>query len=157
MEQIPCLSICQPWPWMILRGWKRIENRTWWTNYRGPLAIHASRSKTWLHAVEPLRRAGFPVPPTPAEAADGPSLFGDGFAGLAPLPFGCVVGVVELEEVLSYGDNPSLADDPFASGPYCWRVSQPRELLEPVPQRGRASLFRVDRSLVGSLLGDAVS
>lgn len=39
-----CLSIRQPWAWLIVHGWKPIENRTWSTSYRGPLLIHAGAS-----------------------------------------------------------------------------------------------------------------
>lgn len=34
------LSIRQPWAWLIVNGHKDIENRTWPTNYRGPILIH---------------------------------------------------------------------------------------------------------------------
>lgn len=36
------LSLRQPWASMIANGSKTIETRTWRTNYRGPLAVHAS-------------------------------------------------------------------------------------------------------------------
>jgi hypothetical protein len=36
------LSIRPPWAWAIAHAGKRIENRSWTTKYRGPLAIHAS-------------------------------------------------------------------------------------------------------------------
>jgi len=35
------LSIRQPWAWLIVHGYKTIENRTWQTAYRGPILIHA--------------------------------------------------------------------------------------------------------------------
>lgn len=38
-----CLSIKQPWTWLILHGQKDIENRDWTTRYRGPLLIHAGK------------------------------------------------------------------------------------------------------------------
>jgi len=44
------LTIKQPWAALIARGLKPIENRTWSTNYRGPLAIHVSARmsfKSW--------------------------------------------------------------------------------------------------------------
>jgi hypothetical protein len=45
-----CLSIRPPWAWMIIhlqsKRWKDVENRTWTTNYRGPLLIHASSTLT---------------------------------------------------------------------------------------------------------------
>jgi len=36
------LTIRQPWAELILRGRKPYELRSWKTNYRGPLAIHAA-------------------------------------------------------------------------------------------------------------------
>ena len=38
------LSIRQPWAWLIANGYKSIENRTWDTNVRGPIAIHAGKT-----------------------------------------------------------------------------------------------------------------
>ena len=37
------LSIMQPWAWLIAAGHKDIENRTWRTEYRGPVLIHAGK------------------------------------------------------------------------------------------------------------------
>lgn len=36
------LSIKQPWAWLIVNGYKDIENRNWRRKYRGKLLIHAS-------------------------------------------------------------------------------------------------------------------
>ena len=38
-----CLTIRQPWAGLILIGTKDVENRTWGTDYHGPLLIHAGR------------------------------------------------------------------------------------------------------------------
>lgn len=40
------ISIRQPWAWLIVNGWKNIENRMWRTSYRGPVLIHASKGMT---------------------------------------------------------------------------------------------------------------
>ena len=40
------LSIRQPWAWAILHVGKNIENRSWWTNFRGPVCIHAAKGMT---------------------------------------------------------------------------------------------------------------
>lgn len=40
------LSVRQPWAWLIVQGFKPVENRTWETLYRGPVAIHASQAMT---------------------------------------------------------------------------------------------------------------
>jgi len=37
------LSIRQPWAWLIVNGFKDIENRGWRTKFRGPLLIHAGK------------------------------------------------------------------------------------------------------------------
>jgi hypothetical protein len=38
------ISIRAPWAWAILHAGKDVENRTWPTNVRGTVAIHASNS-----------------------------------------------------------------------------------------------------------------
>lgn len=40
------LSIRQPWAWLIVNGYKDIENRDWPTKVRGPVLIHASGGMT---------------------------------------------------------------------------------------------------------------
>src|SRR5262245_40552891 len=37
------LTLTQPWATLVAIGAKRIETRSWNTNYRGPLAIHAAK------------------------------------------------------------------------------------------------------------------
>lgn len=39
-----CISIKQPWAWLITSGVKDVENRTWKTDYRGDILIHAGQS-----------------------------------------------------------------------------------------------------------------
>lgn len=41
-----CLSVRQPWAWLIVNGWKNIENRNWSTVIRGPILIHAGKAMT---------------------------------------------------------------------------------------------------------------
>lgn len=38
------LSIKQPWAWLIVNGYKDIENRTWKTHVRGKILVHAGKS-----------------------------------------------------------------------------------------------------------------
>jgi hypothetical protein len=40
---VKALSIRQPWAWMIVNGWKDIENRDWPTHFRGRFLVHASK------------------------------------------------------------------------------------------------------------------
>ena len=41
-----CLSIRQPWAYLIMHHGKDIENRTWATTTRGRILIHASKGMT---------------------------------------------------------------------------------------------------------------
>lgn len=38
------LSIRQPWAWLIVNGFKDIENRDWPTNIRGRFLVHAGKT-----------------------------------------------------------------------------------------------------------------
>jgi hypothetical protein len=40
------ISIKPTWAWLIVNGYKTIENRTWRTHYRGPILVHASKKKS---------------------------------------------------------------------------------------------------------------
>ena len=43
---LKALSIRQPWAWLIVNGFKDVENRNWRTHWRGRLLIHASKGMT---------------------------------------------------------------------------------------------------------------
>lgn len=38
------LSLKQPWAWLVVNGWKPVENRDWRTRHRGWTLIHASKN-----------------------------------------------------------------------------------------------------------------
>jgi hypothetical protein len=76
--ELRALSLRQPWAWLVVNGYKDIENRSWRTNHRGALLIHASSTTTTLQA--DLRRVKNEY------AVDVP----------ANLKFGGVVGIVDV-------------------------------------------------------------
>ena len=43
MSVIKALSLWNPWAWLILALEKAIETRSWSTDYRGPLVVHATK------------------------------------------------------------------------------------------------------------------
>src|SRR5712692_9771862 len=54
------ISIRPPWAWAILHANKDVENRTWKTNIRGTIAIHASQTMGrpyYDSAVEEIKNA----------------------------------------------------------------------------------------------------
>jgi len=122
------LTICQPWAWLIVHGPKRYENRQWQTSYRGPLLIHAGKSRHCIkeNALERWRAQGLVIP----VASD--------------LPFGAVVGICRLADCLPIG----RLDDEWASGPWCWRLENVRAFEQPIPCRGGLRLFDLPDELV---------
>lgn len=132
MPSVKALTICQPWAWAIAAGHKRVENRNWSTPYRGPLAIHAGKSQQWMQdGMEFLFERGISVP--------------------SGLDFGAVIAVADLVDVVLYlkPKSPSMRPheldaDPYAFGPYCWRLENVRKLAEPIPYRGQQTLFDVE-------------
>ena len=61
------LSIQQPWAWLIVNGYKPVENRDWPTRVRGRVGIHAGQ-KFDREGYEWVRRT-FPDIPLPAPDA----------------------------------------------------------------------------------------
>jgi hypothetical protein len=116
------LTLHPPWAWAIAHAGKNVENRTWATNYRGPLAIHAGLSTAsdraclaWLDRlqIEPPRQ----------------------------WPRGAIVAVAELVGVHLIEDM-----DPFnrwAQGPVCWCLENVRALAQPIPFKGVQGLWNV--------------
>ena len=109
------LTICQPYAELIARGEKEIENRTWATSYRGPLAIHAGKSKAWL---DPEDRTHYPG-----------------------MVFGAVVALATLRGCIRIEDLPlEYRGSAHANGPWCWILIDVRR-IEPVPCKGAQGLW----------------
>ena len=119
-----CLSIRQPWAWAIMSGGKDIENRTWQTDYRGPIAIHAGAAKT---VVNRFIDSG------------GPALSAMEFS------YGSLIGIVDLVDVVPLSQE--LETNPWAWGPYCWRVANPRPFREPIPAKGKLRLYTLPATM----------
>ncbi len=118
------LTICQPYAELIARGEKLVENRTWYTAYRGPLLIHAGKSRAWL--------------------SEGDS---------ANLPFGAVVAVARVVACLrtsapNWGRMEHLRSHAHTHGPLCWVLEDVTRLREPVFVNGAQGLWEPSSELV---------
>lgn len=129
---LKALTIRAPWAWAIAQGWKRVENRSWATRFRGRIAIHAAVSK---------------------ESDEDAAATFDALEIEPPSEFvrGAIIGTVELVDVLPldeflrrFGDD--RFDRGFALGPLCWVLREPR-LCVPTPCSGNFQLWSVARRL----------
>ena len=130
-----CLSVRQPWATLIVLGAKKVENRSWKTDYRGRLFIHASASRpagSWSGIID-----GDAIGPDEPVTAGGVLL-----PAWSSLPVSAVVGSVELYDCVDEVDLPPEWDhDPFVGGPYCWLLRDPRPLATPFPCKGALRLW----------------
>ena len=118
------ITLHQPWASAIALGFKHYETRSWKTNYRGLIAIHAAK--------RPL---------------DNPS-FAKQFFDTDNLPFGSVVAVADLVDCLPMTedliDSMSVTERVFGdwcSGRFAWQLENIRPLKEPVPYKGMQGLW----------------
>ena len=64
------LSVKQPWASLLLEYGKDAENRSWTTEYRGPLIIHASQSSD-RDLEDVMETVNFAAPPKPKKLTSG--------------------------------------------------------------------------------------
>jgi hypothetical protein len=134
------LTVKQPWTWAIAHGQKTIENRTWNTTYRGPLAIHAglawdkdgARDQRVIRAVIKYGQPnGYLMPSCVLPDVDRFAL-------------GAIVAVVDLVDVCEAQEWPSV---PCECGPWAatgqrhWKLANVRVLPETVSCKGRLGLW----------------
>mgnify|MGYP001499275894 CR=1 FL=1 len=139
------ISLRQPWASLVAIGAKQIETRSWFTSYRGPIAIHASARL--LPADRALLRQ---EPFLSALLADELVYFGAGMQEIGHrLPLGCVVATAQLVRVWptdSFGFLLGLSEAERAFGDYGpgrWAclLEDVRPLAEPVPAKGALGLW----------------
>jgi hypothetical protein len=121
------LSIRQPWAWLICAGFKDVENRTWPTNFRGRIYIHAgqrfdSDGFQWLRINRPKA-----LPEVQ-------------FCAL-----GAIIGEVDIVDCVR------ASASPWFEGPYGFVLRNPVLYHEPIPMRGRLGLFEVGEVLHESI------
>jgi len=136
VRSFTCLTLMQPWATLVAYGFKEIENRTWYTNHRGPLLITSSAlpaSQVDSEAArETMARTFAPSDwerwNTMEEQARA--------AGVEHEPHGCLVALVDLVDVVQ--DSDSIWALPEH---YHWKLAYPR-IVDPVPVSGRQGLWR---------------
>jgi hypothetical protein len=114
-----CLSIRQPWAWLVCVGAKQVENRSWNTTYRGVIAIHAGGN---TKAVDQLIKLTSLDTPTASDL----------FA------FGAIIGTAEIYDARPF--DQAMSDQPWAEGPYCIFLRNTQLFVEPIPHKGRVNL-----------------
>lgn len=132
------VSLSRPWSELVIAGVKPIENRTWRTNHRGLLVIHAARSLDLAGALDTAITVG-------DRAALELLALDQAYAGAAA-PTG-YIGVVDLIDVCSasrFADTLACDCGPWAfPRSHHWRLARARRFTEPIAGRGMPGIWRV--------------
>ena len=144
---VKCLSLTQPYATLMALGLKRIETRSWATQYRGPLVIHAAKgfppASRDLCETEPFKGA----------------LASYGITSWRQLPLGALLATVRLCVILDIVGpgawwfsvvpglvppvEPERSYGNYTAGRCAWLTSDACAFSEPIPYRGRLGLFDV--------------
>jgi len=144
------LTLTQPWATLMALGLKTIETRSWKTNYRGPLAIHAAKGfPKWAQA---LANDDF-YPELALHLGDSRDMAKD-------LPRGvilCTVGLVDCmpterlsnglvdvrygKVIISYDYTDELKYGDYDAGRWGWVTKNRRTLTEPIHVTGKQGLW----------------
>ena len=133
---LKCLSIQQPWAWLIVNGYKEIEKRDWLTSYRGPVLIHAgARLDRDCFRADGSRDEDF--------ADDVTTLCGQSIPNRQSLyPIKSIVGMATLVDVVTKSSSPWFV------GRYGFVFANARPFKEPIRYSGALKLFDVEREVI---------
>lgn len=123
------LSIRQPWAWLIVNGYKDIENRSWNTKYRGQVLIHAASGLTKHEYNAALEFCRTVHPNLPVNIPRYESIERGGIVGVATITGTC-----------------ESSSSPWFFGPVGFQLKDARPVPF-YPLRGRLSFFDTNLSM----------
>ena len=147
-DTVKCLTLTDPWAELIALGVKKLETRSWPTDYRGPLAIHVS--STFPAEAEEL----CDEEPFTTALYDGGfqkhQLSGRRTRNAWKFPLGCVVAVAWLEDVYQLPSllfheqlptEPELSFGNYAPGRFVWSLPMVYKPSSPIRASGTLGLW----------------
>ena len=118
------LTVCEPYASLIAYGNKRYETRSWATKYRGPLLIHAGKSRKFMR-IASIR----------------------GLPEICP-QYGTIIAVGELVAVhlITPEFMAGLTDEEmecgfYTPGRYAWEIANVRAFPYPIEARGYQGIW----------------
>lgn len=151
------ITLTQPWATLVAIGAKQIETRSWWTSYRGPLAIHAAKGfpcdTRALCVARPFREAlelgGVLFRSAPREHQ---YHVPEPYRMVSDLPLGAIVAIVRLDDVVETRALAPISDQEdafgdFTHGRFAWLLADIKRLPSPIPCKGALRLWTVPREV----------
>jgi len=133
-----CLSMHQPWASLLVSGIKLDEGRGWYSSHRGRLWIAAAKKETTETEtqgiiedhVDYLKSIGIHDYVLPTN-----------------YPVGCLLGCVDVKEVLSKEDYLEKYPNGSSAGAYVFVCKNPQELTLKLPVKGQHKIWKLDPTL----------
>jgi activating signal cointegrator 1 len=134
------LSLLQPWATLAVIGAKKIECRSWKTEYRGSIIIHASAKKPNKRECQYFKEDAY---------------FKKYIKDMNFLPYGAIVGRVVLKEIYRtewllqnlevipfHNWEQELMFDDFSPNRYAWYWEQAEKFSNILPIKGHLGLWQ---------------
>eukprot|EP01059_Diplonema_ambulator_P012178 TRINITY_DN22404_c0_g1_i1.p2 TRINITY_DN22404_c0_g1~~TRINITY_DN22404_c0_g1_i1.p2 ORF type:complete len:301 (+),score=110.80 TRINITY_DN22404_c0_g1_i1:1455-2357(+) len=133
-ESTMCLSMHQPWASLLVCGIKKHEGRTWPTDFRGRLWIHAASHQ-----------------PSQEDIDDCEAFYADRGATTFPThyPTSVLLGCVTVTDCLHYEEYEKVIpqEDQESSSEYVFICANPQLLVLPLPMDGKHKIFSLEKSI----------
>ena len=131
------LSVIMPWPWFIMKYGKDVENRTWYTNYRGRILIHVSKKPDPYYLTIVKKYSADPVLTEKQK---------EEFRYLNAALCGCIIGTVEIVDCVQ-----NYSSQWAEPGMWHWVLQKPELFKEPIPARGSLGLWEYGGEMIKGL------
>jgi hypothetical protein len=134
------LSMHQPWAGLLVAGVKRVEGRTWSTDFRGRLWIASTVQEPDPSVITDVEDAFREQWRARGELAEMPTL---------PhfYPCGVLLGFVEVVDVIETDELDEGAAPPEENdSPFLFVCERPRELLVPMRVTGAHKIWKMDKN-----------
>jgi hypothetical protein len=132
-RHMKAISIRAPWAWAILHAGKDVENRTWNTNMRGIVAVHASQTMSRTYYEEALEEILSKKPRAKVPSYD-------------TMVRGAIIGVVEVVDC-----KESTKSKWHVPGHKGFVLTNPRSLKSPIACKGWLNFWEVPENVARSI------
>lgn len=124
-----CMSLHQPWASLLIKGIKKHEGRSWYSAHRGRLWIAATAK-----------------PASPQEIKETELLYREIPREFFPehYPVGCLLGCVNVEDVLPQEQYRVQFPDGESNSPYVFVCEAPQELSIKFPIKGQHKIYKLE-------------
>jgi len=159
------ITLWQPWASLIAAGGKKYETRSWETNYRGPIAIHASKKtvssildeifgwkasderKAFVQKVREITRIGVIYDLPRGAVIATAKLIGCYEIKACTSTCGPGYGYVNIPEKIISPNSDEYLFGGWTPGRFAWEFSGVTILPEPIPAKGRQGLWTLSEAI----------